>query len=212
MCIILYAMSYPPRAAKPWKPHQSGIGENFSLCGHGTAGMQAVNCKIDSSYAWIEGQCVLMSLFPIDVLGPSAADLIFWVVSIELFLAMHKVRVSVCYCAFCTLATDLIFKLVFFQLLPSVHGVRVGVCCCTKFGTLAADLILRLVSIWLQLLFRSFFFFWRHFIETGSQFCFEDSPDIFIAIFCFEDKARISIANFVLKTDRPTDKPRYRSS
>ena len=125
LCIILYAMSYPPRAAKPWKPHQSGIGENFSLCGHGTAGMQAVNCKIDSSYAWIEGQCVLMSLFPIDVLGPSAADLIFWVVSIELFLAMHKVRVSACYCAFCTLATDLIFKLVFFQLLPSVHGVRV---------------------------------------------------------------------------------------
>ena len=102
---------------------------------------------------------MLMSLFPIDVLGPSAADLIFWVVSIELFLAMHKVRVSVCYCAFCTLATDLIFKLVFFQLLPSVHGVRVGVCCCTKFGTLAADLILRLVSIWPQLLFRSFSFF-----------------------------------------------------
>ena len=101
---------------------------------------------------------MLMSLFPIDVLGPSAADLIFWVVSIDLFLA-HKVRVSVCFCAFCTLATDLIFKLVFFQLLPSVHGVRVGVCCCTKFGTLAADLILRLVSIWLQLLFRSFFFF-----------------------------------------------------
>ena len=154
-------MSFPPRAAKPWKPHQSGIGDNFCLCGHGTAGMQAVNCKIDSSYAWIEGQCVLMSLFPIDVLGPSAADLIFWVVSIELFLAMHKVRVSVCYCAFCTLATDLIFKLVFFQLLPSVHGVRVGVCCCTKFGTLAADLILRLVSIWLQLLFRSFSFFFE---------------------------------------------------
>ena len=202
MCILLYAMSYPPRAAKPWKPHQSGIGENFSLCGHGTTGMQAVNCKIDSSYAWIEGQCVLMSLFPIDVLGPLAADLIFWVVSIELFLAMHKVRVSVCYCAFCTLATDLIFKLVFFQLLPSVHGVRVGVCCCTKFGTLAADLILRLVSIWLQLLFRSFSFFlktfhrnrksilfwrqsrhiychilfWRQGKNIYCQFCFEDRP------------------------------------
>jgi hypothetical protein len=64
------------------------------------------------------------------------------------------------------------------------------------------------VSIWLQLLFRSFSFLCRHFIETGSQFCFVDSPDIFIAIFCFEDKARISIAKlkaiFVLKTKRPT--------
>ena len=54
-----------------------------------------------------------------------------------------------------------------------------------------------LASIALQVIF-----FGRHFIETGSQFCFEDSPDIFIAIFCFEDKARISIANFVFKTDR----------
>ena len=42
-------------------------------------------------------------------------------------------------------------------------------------------------------------------METGSQLCFEDSPDRFIAIFCFEDKASKSIANFVLKTDRPTD-------
>ena len=58
---------------------------------------------------------------------------------------------------FCTLAADLIFKVVFFQLLSAVHGVRVGACCCTLLGTLAANLSLRLVSIWLQLLSRSFF-------------------------------------------------------
>ena len=39
-------------------------------------------------------------------------------------------------------------------------------------------------------------------METGSQLCFEDSPDRFIAIFCFEDKASKPIANFVLKTNR----------
>ena len=72
-----------------------------------------------------------------------------------------------------------------------------------------------MASIALQVIF-----FGRHFIETGSQFCFEDSPDIFIAIFCFEDSPDICIAIFcfvdrasklmaifVLKTNRPTDRP-----
>ena len=49
-------------------------------------------------------------------------------------------------------------------------------------------------------------------MEIGSQVCFKDNPDRFLAIFCFEDRASKSIANFVLKTDRPTDKTRYRSS
>ena len=40
-------------------------------------------------------------------------------------------------------------------------------------------------------------------METGSQLCFEDSPDRFIAIFCFEDKASKSIANIF--EDRPTN-------
>ena len=41
-------------------------------------------------------------------------------------------------------------------------------------------------------------------METGSQLCFEDSPDRFIDIFCLEDKASKSVANFVLKTDPQT--------
>jgi hypothetical protein len=39
-------------------------------------------------------------------------------------------------------------------------------------------------------------------MKTGSQLCFEDNPDRFIAIFCFEDKASKSIANFSLKTNQ----------
>ena len=69
---------------------------------------------------------------------------------------------------FCALAADFILKLVFFQLLPAVHGVRVGVCCCTQLGTSAADLNLRLVSVWLQLLSRSSFFediSWKHVVN-----------------------------------------------
>jgi hypothetical protein len=150
--------------------------------------------------------------------------------TVKLILAMHELKVSVCWrpyfpsrwldilggfnwffssyswiegqCAllcFCTLAIDLIFKLVFFQLLPPVHGVRVGVCYRTYLGTLAANLNLRLASIWIQLLSRSFFF-WKHFMETDSQLCFEDIPDRFIAIFCFEDKSIKTIANFIMKT------------
>ena len=39
---------------------------------------------------------MLLSLFPIDVLGPLAADLIFMLVSIEFLLAVHEEKVSVC--------------------------------------------------------------------------------------------------------------------
>ena len=46
-------------------------------------------------------------------------------------------------------------------------------------------------------------------METGSQLCFEDSPDRFIAIFCSEDKARQGKqinCQFCFE-DRPTDQP-----
>ena len=62
-----------------------------------------------------------------------------------------------------------------------------------------------LASIALQVIL-----FWRHFMETCSQLCFEDNQDRFLAVFCFcfEDKSRKFIAIFFWRqTDRPTDQP-----
>ena len=60
-----------------------------------------------------------------------------------------------------------------------------------------------LASIALQVIL-----FWRHFMETCSQLCFEDNQDRFLAIccFCFEDKSIEFIAIFFWRpTNRPTD-------